>query len=97
MEEIKEDLLLYIPDRFIPHLEDGTINQPSLPKRDRDDFLTQQAKVNEEFEKILEQAEQNTVKAVRFLSKNVQEVFSESLLDAVLERMEMRGVRFIYI
>lgn len=53
--------------------------------------------MNEEFEKILEQAEQNTVKAVRFLSKNVQEVFSESLFDAVLERMEMRGVRFIYI
>src|SRR5690606_13843011 len=88
LEEIKDDLLRFIPDRFIPYIEDGTINQPSLPKTIREDILKWQEQLNREFEQVLEAAAQNTQNAVRFLPEDVQEVFSESMHDAVLDRVE---------
>ncbi len=39
LEDIKAELLTVLPSRFVPYLENGTLNQPSLPKSVREDYL----------------------------------------------------------
>ena len=39
LEEVKEKLLPILPSRFIPYLKNGTLNQPTLPKAVREDYL----------------------------------------------------------
>lgn len=38
LEEVKEELLHILPSRFIPYVENGIINQPTLPKTVREDI-----------------------------------------------------------
>ncbi|WP_026907334.1 DUF4085 family protein [Paucisalibacillus globulus] len=88
LEEVKEDLIKVLPSRFIPYLENGTLNQPTLPKKVRDDYLTWMREKDNEFVQILDAAYKNTNHAVTYLPQAVQEVFEESLHDATIERIE---------
>ncbi|CAG9621543.1 hypothetical protein BACCIP111883_02316 [Sutcliffiella rhizosphaerae] len=39
LENLKGQLLNNLPKKFIPYVEDGTLNQPILPKKIREDYL----------------------------------------------------------
>lgn len=88
LQEVKEELLHTLPDRFIPYVENGTLNQPTLPKAIREDYLQWMQVADKEFEQILDAAHEQTANAVTFLSKGVQDVFEESLHDSTIERIE---------
>ncbi|KAB2336220.1 DUF4085 family protein [Cytobacillus depressus] len=91
LEEVKEELLKILPSRFIPYVENGTLNQPSLPKTVREDYLQWIREAAKEFEQVLDAAFNHTKQAVTFLSPAVQSVFAESLHDSTIERIEREG------
>ncbi|RKJ07721.1 DUF4085 family protein, partial [Butyricicoccus sp. 1XD8-22] len=80
--------LTVLPSRFIPFVEDGTLNQPTLPKSVREDYLQWMRECDKEFEEILATAYENTKSTIPYLSENVQEVFNDSLHDSIIERIE---------
>ncbi|MFS0820235.1 DUF4085 family protein [Bacillus sp. 1P02SD] len=91
LEEAKEVLLQILPDRFIPYVKNGTLNQPILPKSVRNDYLQWMRESDKEFEHILDSAHEQTANAVTFLSKEVQDVFEESLHDSTIDRIVREG------
>ncbi|MGE8080086.1 DUF4085 family protein [Peribacillus loiseleuriae] len=88
LEEVKEELLHALPSRFIPYVNNGTLNQPTLPKAVREDYLQWMRDAVKEFEQVLDVAFDNTKHAVTFLPNAVQDVFAESLHDSTIERIE---------
>ncbi|MEH7235639.1 DUF4085 family protein [Bacillus sp. JJ1562] len=91
LEEVKEELLQILPERFIQYVKNGTLNLPTLPKSVRDDYLQWMHESDTEFEQILDAAHEQTANAVTFLSDAVQDVFAESLHDSTIERIEREG------
>lgn len=91
LAQVKEDLLHVLPNRFIPYVEIETLNQPTLPKEVREDYLQWVNTANKEFAQILDAAFERTKEAVAFLSTDVQDVFAESLHDSMIERIERDG------
>ncbi|MDM5334285.1 DUF4085 family protein [Ureibacillus composti] len=91
LEEVKAELLQVLPNRFIPYIENGSLNQPTLPETVRVDYLKWNSESNREFELILEAAYEHTKEAVTYLSNPVQEVFAESLHDATIARIDRVG------
>ena len=88
LDEVKEELLHALPSRFIPYLENDTLNQPTLPKTIREDYLQWMREAGREFEQVLDAAFECTKQAVPFLSTAVQDIFAESLHDSTIERIE---------
>lgn len=88
LEEVKEELLHVLPSRFIPYVENGTLNQPTLPKQVREDYLQWMREADKEFEQILNAAYEQTKQGVTYLPTTVQDVFAESLHDSTIERIE---------
>lgn len=91
LEEVKVRLLQTLPPRFIPYVENGTLNQPALPKSVREDYLHWMSEADKEFEQLLDDANEQTTNAITFLSEEVQDVFKESLHDSTIERIEREG------
>ncbi|MEH7252300.1 DUF4085 family protein [Neobacillus niacini] len=91
LEEVKDELLRILPNRFIHYVDNGTLNQPSLPKTVREDYLQWVQEAYKKFEQILDAAYENTKQSVTFLSSAVQDVFAESLHDSTIERIEREG------
>ena len=91
LQEVKEELLHVLPSRFIPYLKNSTLNQPTLPKSVREDYLKWMQEADKEFEQILDAAYENTIQAVTHLPSSVQDVFAESLHDSIIERIERDG------
>ncbi|MFN7249490.1 MAG: DUF4085 family protein [Anaerobacillus sp.] len=91
LEEVKEELLQVLPCRFIPYLENGTLNQPTLPKTVREDYLRWMREADKEFEQILDAAYECKKQAVPFLSTAAQNIFAESLHDSTIQRIEREG------
>jgi hypothetical protein len=91
LEDIKIKLLTMLPSRFIPYVENGTLNQPTLPKSVREDYLHWMRNSDREFEQVLDAAQEQTEQAVALLSPAVQEVFEGSLHDAIIERIERKN------
>jgi hypothetical protein len=91
LEEVREELLTVLPSRFIPYVKDGTLNQPSLPRSIREDYLQWMRQGDKEFEQVLEAANEQTTQTAVLLSPAVQEVFGESLHDAIIERIERKN------
>ena len=91
LDEVKEELLHVLPSRFIPYLENDTLNQPTLPKTIREDYLQWMREAGREFEQVLDAAFERTKQAIPFLSTAVQDVFAESLHDSTIERIEREG------
>jgi hypothetical protein len=88
LEEVKDELLQVLPSRFVPYLENGMLNQPTLTKEVRVDYLEWIRERDLEFEQRLDAANENTENTVTYLPKSVQEVFEESLHDTTIERIE---------
>ncbi|MDG5786154.1 DUF4085 family protein [Evansella sp. AB-P1] len=98
LEEVKEKILHILPTRFIPYVENGTLNQPTLPKAVREDYLQWMKEADNEFEKILDNAYDQTMNAVSFLPSTVQDVFEENLHDSTIKRIQREGdVLHLYI
>ncbi|SDM56008.1 DUF4085 family protein [Bacillus sp. OK048] len=91
LEEVKDELLRILPNRFIHYVDNGTLNQPTLPKTVREDYLQWVQEAYKKFEQILDAAYENTKQSVTFLSSAVQDVFAESLHDSTIERIEREG------
>lgn len=91
LEEVKEELMSVLPSRFIPFIENGTLNQPTLPKHVREDYLQWVREADKEFEQTLDAAYKNTMQSVIYLSNVVQDVFAESLHDSIIQRIEREG------
>jgi hypothetical protein len=88
LAEAKDQLLPVLPCRFLPYLQDGTLNQPTLPKDVRMDYLKWVNDGCKEFEKALDAAYENTKNAFAYLPAAVQDVFEESLHDSTIARIE---------
>ncbi|MFC5464095.1 DUF4085 family protein [Lederbergia graminis] len=88
LNECKEQLLQVLPTRFHPYVHDGTLNTPQLPKHVREDYLNWMQGEERKFEAVLEAAHGNKEKTLAFLPTSVQEVYEQSLHDAVIERIE---------
>jgi len=91
LDEVKEKLLAILPSRFIPYVENGTLNQPTLPETVRNDYLQWMREGEKEFEQLLDAAYENTRQSVTFLSSEVQDVFAESLHDSTIDRIVREG------
>jgi hypothetical protein len=91
LEEVKNELVQILPSRFLPYVENGQLNQPTLPKSVREDYLKWMRANDKEFEQILDAAYEQTMQAVSTLPTSVQEIFAESLHDSVIERIERDG------
>ncbi|MGY3714726.1 DUF4085 family protein [Sutcliffiella cohnii] len=87
LDEVKEQLLQTLPSRFIPYVKDGTLNKPTLPKHVRDDYVQWMREADKEFEQVLDAAYEQTKVAITYLPQAVQEVFQESLHDAVIQQI----------
>lgn len=88
LEEVKAELLHILPSRFLPYVESGTLNQPTLPKIVREDYLQWVREAHKEFEQILDTAASQTQQSAAFLSTPVQDIFAEILHDSIIERIE---------
>jgi len=91
LNEVKDELIQILPSKFIPYVENGTLNQPTLPKSVREDYLNWMRESEKEFEQILSAAYENTERALSYLPKTVQEVFSQSLHDSIIQKIERDG------
>ncbi|MFS1516391.1 DUF4085 family protein [Bacillus sp. SCS-151] len=91
LARVKGELLHTLPNRFIPYLENGTLNQPTLPKAVREDYLQWMLEARKEFEQTLDAAYKQKKQAVPFLSTAVQDVFAGGLHDSTIERVERDG------
>ncbi|MBM4763125.1 DUF4085 family protein [Bacillus sp. B15-48] len=91
LEEVKSELFQILPSRFISYVENGQLNQHTLPKSVREDYLQWMRENDKEFEQILDAAYEQTMQAVTSLPATVQEIFAESLHDSTIERIEREG------
>ncbi|TFD94392.1 DUF4085 family protein [Jeotgalibacillus sp. R-1-5s-1] len=91
LNEAKEELSSVLPDRFLPYLENGTLNQPDLPTDVREDYLQWIRESEIAFESKLNAAFENKEKAAVHLSSEAQNVFTDSLHDGVIQLVERNG------
>jgi hypothetical protein len=91
LEEVKHEILQILPNRFLHYVENGQLNQPTLPKQVREDYLLWMKTKDKEFERVLDAAYEQTKHAVTSLPTSVQEIFAESLHDSTIERIERDG------
>lgn len=91
LEEVKHELLQILPSRFLHYVINGQLNQPTLPKQVREDYLQWMRARDREFERVLDAAYEQTKQAVAYLPSSVQEIFAESLHDSTIERIEREG------
>ncbi|MDL4840983.1 DUF4085 family protein [Aquibacillus rhizosphaerae] len=91
LEEVREELLRILPHRFFPYIENGTLNKPTLPKAVREDYLEWMREADKAFEKILDAANDQTMKALPYLPTSVKDVFEESLHDSTIQRIIRDG------
>ncbi|MBU9722805.1 MULTISPECIES: DUF4085 family protein [Bacillaceae] len=87
LDEVKRELLEIIPSRFHRYVEDGSLNQPTLPTEVREDYLNWIRDGEKDFEKVLDAAAAETEKAASSLPASVQEVLSEGLHDTQIDRI----------
>ncbi|WP_404332398.1 DUF4085 family protein [Mesobacillus maritimus] len=87
LEEVKKELVQVLPSRFLQYVENGQLNQPTLPKSVREDYLQWMREHEEEFEQVLDAAYDQTKQAVISLPTSVQEIFAESLHDSTIVRI----------
>ncbi|MGM9950629.1 MAG: DUF4085 family protein [Lysinibacillus sp.] len=91
LEEIREELIAVIPERFHPYVQDDTLNTPTLPKQVRDDYVGWMKEQHRLFENTLEKAGESREEALPLLSEHAQEVFQDSLHDGVVTNVERIG------
>ncbi len=91
LEEVKPELLTTLPKQFIPFVEAGTLNQPTLPKTIREDYLNWVREETSKFEDILDAAQKETQHAMTSLPPSVQEIFHYSLHDSRIDRLDREG------
>ena len=84
---VKKDLLNVLPKRFIPYVEDGTINRPSLPEEVRQDFIEWQAQENTKFEELLGLTMIDFEEIKHQLEPKFAEVIEGGLHDAVITQI----------
>lgn len=84
----KNTLLQALPARFHPYLEDGSLNKPSLAKAVRDDYLAWVQEEERYFRQVLNEAHRCSKKALAFCSEPVQDVFSQSIHDSLIWKIE---------
>ncbi|MBP3041372.1 DUF4085 family protein [Bacillaceae bacterium Marseille-Q3522] len=91
LEIVKDELLCVLLSRFIPYVENGTLNQPTLLKTVREDYLQWIREADREFTDILDCAYEQTKKSVSNLPTTVQEIFEESLHDSTIQQIIRDG------
>ena len=96
LDEVKEELLHVLPSRFIPYLENDTLNQPTLPKTIREDYLQWMREAGREFEQVLDAAFERTKQAIPFLSTAVQDVLRKACMTQQLSELNVKGIHFIF-
>ncbi|HEY4622699.1 MAG TPA: DUF4085 family protein [Solibacillus sp.] len=84
---VKDELLQVLPKRFIPYVEDGTINRPSLPEEVRQDFIQWQAQENAKFEELLGLTMIDFEEIKPKLEAKFAEVIEGGLHDAVITQI----------
>ena len=84
---VKDELLQVLPERFIPYVEDGTINRPSLPEEVRQDFTQWQAQENAKFEELLGLTMIDFEEIKPKLEAKFAEVIEGGLHDAVITQI----------
>ncbi len=85
---VKDELRQILPSSFLPYVENGTLNQPSLPVQVREEYIQWMREKERDFEKVLDAAHEQTQESVKSLPASVQDVFEESLHDTRIERIQ---------
>ncbi|KIL53502.1 hypothetical protein KP77_04780 [Jeotgalibacillus alimentarius] len=88
LNEVNEELKTVLPERFIPYLENGQLNQPELPDDVRKDYLRWIRESEITFEQKLDAAYENKKNAAAFLTAEAADVFTDTLHDGVIQRIE---------
>lgn len=91
LAQMRDAVLNVVPARFHAAVLDDSIYLPGVDPALRDDYLQWQKAASEEFEKILEGAANNKEKTLPYLQEKAREVFSESLHDAQVFKVEEHG------
>lgn len=91
LEEVHEELLAVIPERFHTYVHDGTLNTPFLAKEVRDDYIGWIQEHERQFETMLERAAKGREAVMPFLSPTAQKVFQDSLHDGKIINIERSG------
>lgn len=98
LEDVKSELVQVLPNRFVPYLKNGLLNQPTLPEEVREDYLQWVREMEKEFEIQLDAAYERTIESIIDLPTTVQEVFTEGLHDSTIQRMERdEGTLHLYL
>lgn len=82
LAEVKTKLLQAVPQRFIPYIENDTLNQPTLPQTVREDYLAWAQQENTAFEIAMAQTMQNIEVISPQLETKLAEVLQEGMHDA---------------
>lgn len=84
----KDILLQALPARFHSYIEDGSLNKPTLAKAIREDYLAWVQEEEQSFKQLLAGAHRCSTEALAYCSESVQDVFSQSLHDSQIWRIE---------
>lgn len=92
LQEIREELLNFLPQRFHPYIYNRTINTPLLAKDVRNDYIEWMHGQQRIFEMILEQAGQGREEVMPILTKMHKRFFRTPYmmgLSPILNAVEM--------
>lgn len=91
LEEVRDELIAVIPERFHSYVHDYTLNTPALAKQVRDDYMGWMKKQARLFENVLKKAWESRKEALPLLPQHAQDVFEDSLHDGVVTSVERIG------
>ncbi|MFF5995426.1 DUF4085 family protein [Lysinibacillus sp. KU-BSD001] len=91
LDEVRERLLQVLPEKFHPYIHNDTLNTPNLPKAVREEYLAWQVALEQTFREVLNHAYTMKQQAIPYLPQSAQEVFRDSLHDAVIVNIERVG------
>ena len=84
LQAVKKDLLQVLPKRFVPYVEDGSLNRPTLVKEVREDFIAWQMEENARFEALLGSSMMDFEQHKAKFEPKLAEVIEGGLHDAIV-------------
>lgn len=91
LEEVKEELYTILPKKFHPFIDNGTINQPSLPKNVRDDLIQWFKEQERKIEKVVEEAAEYHERIRNLLPASLHEIVECGLHDSNVQYIFRNG------
>lgn len=88
LDEVRDQLLQELPEKFHPYIHNHTLNTQDLPKTVREEYLAWTESLDQTFREVLQSAHEMKKQALPYLPQNTQDVYSDSLHDAQIQMFE---------